>query len=375
MEISNFRVPVTKVLEIGRHSNAERLELARVFDFVVVVQKGRYKVGDTVLYIPVDSTLPNMVESKIFGPDSKIKLNKSRVRQIRIRGLASQGMLVDPSEFDLKGLTEGDDLSAKLGITKYEPPAVNENPATRVKKERNRYFENPYFHQYGGLVNIKWHPDLFTEGQEVVFQEKIHGTNFRCGWLPKEPKTLWQKFLKFIGKFPEQEFCFGSNSVQRQHNDKKGTKTYYGEDIYHTAVVKYQLKEKLGPNQILYGEIYGEGIQKNYSYGTKEHKLVVFDVKTLAEDRKSNQWLTVDQVEEFCKQRSLPTVPELYRGPYSKELAKQYTLGNSVLAPSQKVREGITIRDPKETMCYAGKKIFKLISEDFLDDKHNSDFH
>lgn len=380
-QASNFRVPVTKILEIGPHSNADKLEIARVFDFSVIVQKGKWKVGDSCIYIPVDSILPNTIESKIFGPDSKIKLNKSRVRQIRIRGLASQGMVTSVDELfkdtfmTIDGLTEGDDLSAQLGITKYEPPAVYDPNQPRVKKERNRYYENPYFHQYGGLVNIKWYPDLFTEGQEVVFQEKIHGTNFRCGWLPQEPKTLWQKFLRLIGKFPEYQFCFGSNTVQRQHADKKDSKTFYGEDVYYTAVKKYQLEDKLRPNEILYGEIYGAGIQKGYDYGTSEHKMVVFDVKKLADDKKSNQWLTVDQVDEFCRERSLPMVPQLYRGPYNKELAKQHTLGASVLNPSQKVREGIVVRDPKETICYAGKKIFKLISEDYLADESNSDNH
>jgi RNA ligase (TIGR02306 family) len=384
-QISNFRVPVTKILDIGPHSNADRLEIVQCFDFAVITQKGKYKVNDTVIYIPVDSILPHDIESKIFGPDSKIKLNKSRVRQIRIRGIASQGMIVDPELLGLKNLTEGDDLAEKLKITKYEPP-ISENPAAKVKKDRNRYYENPYFHQYGGLVNIKWHPDLFQEGQIVVYQEKIHGSNFRAGWLPNEPKNLWQKFLKAIGKFPAYQFCYGSNNVQRQHKDKKKTTTYYGEDIYWNMVVKYDLQNKLKPNETIYAELYGPGIQKNYTYGLPEgeHRIVVFDVKKLAEDKKSNQWLPVlgvephsevdGTVEKFCEERGLPMVPVLYRGPHNKELAKQYTLGPSVLG-EQAVREGIVIRDPYETVCYVGKKFFKLISEDYLADDTNTDNH
>ena len=377
MSESNFRVPVTKILEIGPHSNADKLEFCRVFDFSVITQKQKYQVGSTVIYIPVDSILPTELESKIFGPDSKIKLNKSRVRQIRIRGLASQGMLVDPAILGLSNLTEGDDLAEKLGITKYEPQPEFSSNLPKVKKEHNRYYENPYFHQYGGLQNIKWYPDMFIEGQEVVYQEKIHGSNFRCGWLPQEPKNLWQKFLKLVGKFPKYQFCFGSNTVQRQHKDKKDTSTFYGEDIYFKMVQKYDLKNKLQPNETLYAEIYGPGIQKGYEYGlpNSEHRIAVFDIKKLAEDKKSNQWLTVGEVTDFCKERALPTVPVLYRGPHSKELAKEYTLGASALYTGQKVREGIVIRDPKETTCYAGKKFFKLISEDYLSDETNTDNH
>ena len=374
-EPTDFRVPVTKILGFESIPNADKLEIAKVFDFNVVVRKGQYKINDSVIYAPIDSILPNDLESKIFGPDSKVKLNNGRIRQIRLRGAVSQGMLIDISDTGLTNLTEGDDVSQKLNIIKYEPPTPSfqaNNP--RVKKDRNKSYENPYFHQYGGLVNIKYYPEMFKEGDEVVYQEKIHGSNFRCGYLPQTPKTLWQKFLKVIGRWPDQQFCFGSNTVQRQHSSKRNTRTYYGEDIYAQMVTKYKLDTLIPNNTILYAEIYGPSIQKNYEYGLKELEIVVFDIKVLAEDKQSNQWLNVDQVKEFCKQRGLPIVPELYRGVHSKELLQTHTKGPSKIGV-QPIREGVVIRDPKETTCYAGKKMFKLLSEDYLDLKDGSDFH
>ena len=363
--MSEFRVPVTKITDFLAIPNADKIELAKVFDFNVVVRKGQYKVGDTVIYAPIDSILPNELEYKIFGPDSKVKLNKGRIRQIRLRGAVSQGMLIDPSDTSLKNLTEGDDVSEKLGIIKYEPEAPSyQSNLPRVRKERNKFYENPYFHQYGGLVNIKFYPEMFPEGSDVVYQEKLHGSNFRCGFLPQTPKGIWQKILKYFNKFPEQQFCFGSNTVQRQHSSKKNTSTYYGEDIYAQMVKKYNLENILPANTILYGEVYGPGIQKNYDYGLTELEIVVFDIKVLADDKKSNQWLNVDQVKEFCKQRGLPIVPELYRGPHSKELLQQHSKGASKIG-TQPIREGVVIRDPKETTCYAGKKMFKLLNEDY----------
>jgi RNA ligase (TIGR02306 family) len=372
---SNFRVPVTKIVGFEPIPGADKLEIAKVFDFNVVVRKGQYKLNDTVIYAPIDSILPNELEAKIFGPDSKVKLTKGRIRQIRLRGAVSQGMLIDPTDTNLTNLTEGDDVAEKLGIIKYEPPAPSfQSNLPGVKKERNKFYENPYFHQYGGLVNIKYYPEMFKDGDEVVYQEKIHGSNFRCGYLPQSPKNLWQKFLKLIGKFDDFQFCFGSNTVQRQHSSKRNTNTYYGKDIYWKMVLKYNLQELVQQGMTLYGEIYGPGVQKNYDYGAKELSLVVFDIKVLADDKKSSQWLTVDQVKEWCKQRGLAIVPELYRGPHTKELMQQYTKGPSLLG-FQPIREGIVIRDPKETTSYAGKKFFKLLSEDYLDDKNNTDFH
>lgn len=372
---SSFRVPVTKVREILPHPGADRLEIAKVFDFNVVVRKDQYKKGSTVIYVPIDSILPSELEAKIFGPNPKVKLNKSRVKQIRLRGAVSQGMLIDPSDTELKDLSEADDVSELLQISKYEPPMASyQRNQPGVKKERNKSYENPYFHQYGGLQNAKYYPDLFVEGQEVIYQEKIHGSNLRAAVLPRpEPKTKWEKLLKFLGFWSELQFCYGSNTVQRQHSSKRFTKTFYGDDIYSEMCKKYDLQNKLLPNETIYAELYGPGIQKDYDYGQKELQILVFDVKILAEDKKSNQWLTVDQVAEFCKQRGLPMVPTIYRGPHSSEEMEKATKGPSLIG-KQPIREGIVIRDPKETTSYMGKKFIKLLSEDYLD-LDGTDFH
>ena len=80
-----------------------------------------------------------------------------------------------------------------------------------------------------------------------------------------------------------------------------------------------------------------------------------------------------NEVIDFCIERGLPKVPMLYEGPYSKEIAYQYTKGPSTYG-KQEIREGIVIRDPNETSCFIGKKVIKYISEDYLD-LDNTDFH
>lgn len=373
-----FIVPITKIVEKQAHPNADRLEFVKVFDFNVIVRKDLYQVGDTVTYVPIDSILPPDLEMKIFGEDSKIKLTKGRIKQIRIRGHASQGMLIkmdDIQEYFKELPTIGDNIASILSITKYEPPApsfASNQPG--VKKERNRKWENPYFHTYGGLQNWKYYAnsDLFPEGSEVVYQEKIHGTNGRASLSPTVVKTLWQKVLRFFRRLPDYQFCYGSNNVQLQFKRYTG---WYGDNIYAEACKKYNLELKLQPNETVYFEIFGSGIQKGYTYGHKdgEQSIVVFDVKVLSDDKKSTRWLSVDELTQWCKERFLPIVPLLYRGPHSKELAPFYTKGDSAIG-GQKIREGIVIRDPNQTECFYGKKIFKLLSEEYLDGDQ-TDFH
>ena len=224
------------------------------------------------------------------------------------------------------------------------------------------------------MTNIKWCPFTFEEGEIVSYQEKIHGTNSRAGLLPFAANTILKKIKRFFGLTPEFEFCYGSNNVQLQQ--RKGYTGYYGEDLYGRVFKELNVESKLRPNEIIYGEIYGEGVQKNYNYGLKgEQKFVLFDVKVLKEDG-TQYWLSPDEVKTFAKQRGFDMVPEIYRGPFlGLDHAKEMTLGKSILAPSQKVMEGLVVKAVERYSDERGnKRALKCISEKYLD-KDQTDFH
>lgn len=69
-------------------------------------------------------------------------------------------------------------------------------------------------------------------------------------------------------------------------------------------------------------------------------------------------------------------VPELYRGPFiGLEFVKGFTKGNSVFVPSQKVREGVVVKSLTTYDEYGQNRALKVISEDYLSDESNTDFH
>lgn len=381
----DYKVPVTKILEILPHSNSDHLEFCRIFDFKVIVRKNTYKVGQEVLYVPIDSVLPKNLEEKLFPPDSKIKLHNSRVKQIKIRGFYSQGMLIDLEDVWDKLQNDqlhygqsksayietilGLDFSKELGITKYEPPAPTfQTPGQKRDKPR----ENPLFHKYGGIDNFKWYADLFAEGEMVSVTEKIHGSNIRFGYVPYVANNLWRKLLKWLKLTPEFEWVYGSNNVQLQQRSRY--KGFYGTDVYGKVLEKYDAKNKCKPNEIWYGELYGDGIQKNYNYGLQngEHGLVVFDLKH--QDGIDSKYKDVEEFQKIAMERGFKIVPELYKGPFNKEQVNELVKGASVFEPSQKVREGVVIKSLIETECSIGRKLLKIISEKYLD-MDNTDFH
>ena len=358
--MSTFAVKVCKIEEVKTHPNADRLDLVRVKDWWCVTSKGSFSQGDLCVYFPIDSILPSNVESAIFGVDSKIKLNNSRVRTIKLRGAISQGLVVKPELFyNILGETsEGWDVTKHLKVTKFEPPVrlgAGSNPQAATKKQTN-----PNFRKYTGIENAKNYPNLFTETDEVSVTEKIHGTNFRAGYVPFHANSLWKKFKVWLGIAPSHEFVFGSHNVQLQ--SKLMYKGYYKENVYASAVMQYQLRETLKPGQVVYGEIYGDGIQKGYTYGCRPglRKAVFFDVMV------DGQWMDTIAFRKWATERDLPVVPELYRGLFNKEKILQLRDGDSVLEPTQKVREGVIVKPLKEETTYAGRKILKFVSDQYL---------
>lgn len=331
MDTIEFKVLITTIKEIIPHSNADRLEIAKCFDFNVVIQKGQYKVGQEVCYIPINSILPFNLEKELFGPDSKIKLHHSRVKQIKIRGFYSQGMIIDTTFITNKlecsweeMLTIGDDVSKILGITKYEPPVPKYQ---QMQGQKSTKKENPHFKKYGGIENIKWHIERF-EGEEVVIQCKLHGSLLRAMKAPFVANTLWKKIKQFFKLVPKYESVYGSNNVEI--SSKFNYKGYYGEDVYGRVLKKLDVFNKIKDGECIYSELIGPGIQKGYTYGHKEHHMVLYDVKVTQVDG-TQKWLNPEEAEDFAKERGFDFVPILYKGMFSKEVLQECTIGQKCI--------------------------------------------
>lgn len=364
--MSTFRVEAVEIGAVGPHPNADRLELAAIKGRSCVVQKGRYRAGDLAIYIPIDSILPPNLEAMLFPLESKVRLHNSRVRTIKLRGAISQGMIVDPLTLSLSHVEAGMDVTEELGIKKYEPPVHLSSQSGSAQASKKQC--NPNFRKYTGIENAKNYPEVFAAGEEVSVTEKIHGTNFRAGWVPFYADTLWKRLKQFLRLAPSHEFVFGSHNVQLQ--SRLLHKGFYNTNVYAEAVAKYALRWYLNPGEVVYGEVYGDGIQKGYTYGCKtgERKLVVFDLM------RDGHWLDAVAFKHWADENKLPTAPILYQGPFDLAKIKALTLGDSVLDHTQKVREGVVVKPLKETVTYIGRKVLKFISDEYLL-KDQTDFH
>ena len=367
--MSDFKAEICRVEKIEIHPNADRLEIVQVKDWNCVVSKNSFSEGDLCLYFPIDSILPEELEKKIFGENSKIKLDKHRVRTIKLRGIISQGLVVKPEEVGICA-KEGQDLTAKLGITKYEPPEELPSVYGTCNKIKKRYI-NSNFHKYTDISNIKNYPRVFEDGEEVYISEKLHGTSFRAGWVKNETNTLWKKIKKLFGLLEPYTFIFGSRNVQLSYRNKN--KYFYDSNVYAKMAEKYDLKNKLKMGEVVYGEIVGDGIQHGYGYGCRPNETDFYAYDLMMDDK----WVNSTNFRINCGARGIPIVPFLYIGPYSKEIVDIYTVGASKLCPTgQPIREGCIVKSLEEKVnLFIGRKVLKSINPEYLLLKNGTDFH
>lgn len=372
--MSTLKVEIVTIDEVLIHPNASRLDLARTKGWMVVTGRDnpevpKYKAGDIVIYIPIDSILDEKLESYLFPIGSKIKLSNHRVRSIKIRQAISQGMIIDLVGLEtlypgISNLPVGSDVTTMLNITKYEPPESSV-PNTMKGAAAKR---NPLFNKYTDIENFKNFPESFEEEEEVMISEKCHGSSARFCCLPTALDVWWKKILALFRLLSVNEFGIGSRNIQYQNTWNK--KCFYETNIYVKIARQLNLKNILKPGEILYGEIIGSGIQGGYTYGHKDGEIsfLAYDVKV------NGKYLDVQDFLIWCWERKISTVPILFTGKYNKDKLDKYRTGDSTIG-GQKIKEGIVIKPMKETTVYFGRKVLKYINDDYLLQKGNTDFH
>jgi len=259
---------------------------------------------------------------------------------------------------------EGTDMMDVLKIYKYEPPAVQVQLSSGRKI---KYHQNPNFGVYYKFPNAKNVSGMFTEEDEVQITRKIHGTNARYGIVKKRSLSLWDKVKKFFGiadQWIEYEYVYGSHNVEKG-SDSQG---FYDTDVWRTIAESYDIKNKLwsyaktygpdiiGSGIILYGEICGPGIQKNYDYGLNKIEFLGFDF--VENGKYLDTWSTAHVIVDRL---NLPHVAVLHTGMWSQEVQDKYTF-NNFIEGSKVPQEGIVIKH----ISGDRSKVAKVINPDYL---------
>ena len=256
--MSSLVVKVTTIDEVHPHMNADRLALVTIGGWQCVVLKDAYVPGQRVIFFPPDTVLAQEWTDR-FGVTQYCQALKGsdegrcRIRQTRLRGEPSFGLVIACDELALDMPWDVDtDVAAYFGATKYEPP-VKAVAGDAVP-------DYPLFVRYTDIEDLRNFPTLFRAGELVQATHKLHGTNSRAG---------------VVGG----ELLAGSHGWRRQRPDEAGwaRNTYWFPLSLGPVRTMVEALGALYHQVILFGEVYGQGVQK-LDYGQRGLAYAAFDL-------------------------------------------------------------------------------------------------
>lgn len=372
---------VVKVDEIRPIEGADRVEIAVVNGWHIMVRKDQFKPGDLAVYFEIDSKVPAK-EPFMFleGKHFKVKTQKY------FKGtVISQGLLMGFEDFgwDKDAHKLGDFLTKELEVT-YSVEEDNIRKAPSVDKYKRMAQRNGklFAHQpFRWLMRRTWGKKLLF----VFFGKKGDKKATWPAWVAKtdeervenmpwifdnkSPFVATEKidgtsitFTMKRGKFGKNDFYVCSRNVVFDKPDKN---CFYDTNVYIEMAEKYNIEKILesiltdDPTLdwvTLQGETYGAGIQKR-DYGLKEHRFAGFNFITSKEGR----WDSV-RAAKFMTQYNIPWVPildENYILPDTIEELRAFSHSEGSRIDGV-IKEGIVFRSQDGSMS------FKCVDPEFL---------
>lgn len=260
---------IEKIHSIQPHFNADALEVAKIKEWPVVVKKGEYKDGDWVVFIRIDSIVPQTNPYFAF-----LEKQKYRVWNAKFRGAPSQGLVCPMSILPMlpKSWALGDDVSEVLGVTKYEKGL----DATIAGDAKGRFPTDVItITDEDNLLN---YPEVLDEfrGEQCYLTVKADGSS-----------------MTVIHDNGVVRVC------SRRLEQKEGTGLWILADSYSLPA---RLKE-LRRNLAIQAEACGGKIQGN-PLGLRRPSMFVFNIK----EPDTGRWYGWEEIKQTCAALNIPTV-------------------------------------------------------------------
>jgi RNA ligase (TIGR02306 family) len=376
MGVDTHKAEVVPVV-LEKHPNADKLSIVRVYNFTVVVNTEDWQGVEKAVYIQPDSVLPDKPEYRFLKetgnlrkerdalndfvragvkPDdydqqlaaieAKIDANTKylRITVRKLRGVMSMGMLLPAPE----GSNIGDDVAEQLGITHYEPPAMDEIEGSRKHAGSDVAPPPPliYAPKYD-LESVYSFAEAFEPGEMVYISEKIDGQNSR-----------------YVTTFDTEPQNFESATALQTHaGSRTEWKKKEGGSNWWRALDQNPWIEKWiqsNSEQVLYGEIFGW--VQSLKYGAKQGQLFfrAFDVLRGMEYIDAEEFISVMPEDHRA--------PSLGIMPFNFEELQKLADGPSLVPGAANMREGIVIKPLRERQHWKlGRVSLKMVSNAYLE--------
>lgn len=339
-ENKNYAATIVRIDHLNPLENSDNLMGAPLLGMQAVVSK-ETEVGTVGVLFVAETQLSeeytarnNLFRHKEFN-ENKDKAgfieDNRRVKAIKLRGNRSDALFMPLSSLaytkvDLSDLKVGDafeelngfEICKKFERQRRSVPTHEKNKHKVFTRVDEKMFPRHYdTSQYYRVL------DTYKPYTEIIVTQKLHGTLLRfSNILVARQLSLAEKWVGKLGvKVQKEEYdhVYGSNRVIKDANNER-QQHFYENDIWTEAAKKYD--DLVPENFIVYGELIGwtpdgSPIQKHYTYRVPERtsEFYVYRVAQINGQGILTD-LSWDQVKEFCRDRNLKHVPELWRGKH-----------------------------------------------------------
>jgi RNA ligase (TIGR02306 family) len=183
--------------------DADRIEVAKIGGWQIIIPKDTHQAGERVVYIEIDAALP--LARPYFAHLSTRKITQLHdhpgdwhvLKTARMRGVYSQGLIL-PLE-TVGDLPTGTDVTELLGIKKYEPvlPATTKHTIAGkfhplIRKTDAERVQNLH-DQWEAIADHAWVATRKLDGQSITVYNDEHGQMhvYSRNWEIRPEGTLY----------------------------------------------------------------------------------------------------------------------------------------------------------------------------------------
>ena len=264
---------VTRIKNLRKHTNADRLMCGECFGNTVIVGLDT-QPNELGVYFPVDGKLGLEFAQKhdlLRRKDENgnpaggyLDPEKRNIKALTLRGEKSDGLFMPLSSLadftDISELKEGDTITVLNGVTICEKYIPNKSrrggyPSDGNHTRKRKDPVSPLFMEHADTEQLAYNLAAFHNGDQIEITLKMHGTSQRTGYLPTlkgYKRTLLDKLCRRPGN-PVYDWgyvsgtrrvvlddfeggYYGSNAFREQHSKLFEGRLRKGETVYYEVV-------------------------------------------------------------------------------------------------------------------------------------------
>lgn len=326
---------IEKIHEINSHPLDQNLEIAKVLQWDVVINKNEFKLNDKIIFIVIDAVIPISNWKELLNSEDKKKL--MHVRTVRLNGVYSQGIILPLNILpeNIQKLPEGTNVEDYLNIHKYQKYIPS-----YLSDEIEGEFPDYLCAQTGEQHGLSY-PELVKEilsNKVITVTQKLDGSS--CTIIIKDKKI--------------QHVCSHHHILKENDNN-----------LYWQAAKKINLDIIDNDLYIIQGELMGPKIIKN-QLNLPNHEIFIFQIKN------KNKFFPYMEMKNFCEQiLKCKYVPHVGNFKVKKDVNIDFLqkIADEQFLPDNNPAEGIVIRPFDYPTAGNGKPLgFKIINRNYKDE-------